>query len=264
MNFKGIILVITGLFITGCVSTSVKPVKRSLSSTSWGYQMVSKPHPVYLGEKSQRFEVRAGDCGKTPDWSDCDTDRERSEVTSDRAKFIPGREYWVSYLLYLPEDFETSKYVNATLGQIHMRGGFKGTAGGFKSFPPLLQLEAKGEYYTACFHMLSGSSGSIRDYCHNSRISDIESLRGKWNRVTLNLKGKASAPELVIFLNGKQIAEFEQVLPNAPREYYLKYGIYRSFVSRNGGPMPTQIAYYDEVKVGKTREEVEDETQIID
>ncbi|MEY5028049.1 MAG: hypothetical protein RLZ63_364 [Pseudomonadota bacterium] len=67
-----------------------------------------------------------------------------------------------------------------------------------------------------------------------------------------------------IFFNGKIAADFEQVLPRHPQRYYLKYGIYRSFVSRHGGPMPTQVVYYDEVKVGATREVVEDEKVVID
>jgi transposase-like protein len=42
-----------------------------------------------------------------------------------------------------------------------------------------------------------------------------------------------------------------------PQDYYVKYGLYRSFVSRHSGPMPTQVAFYDEVRIGNDRPSVE-------
>ena len=45
-----------------------------------------------------------------------------------------------------------------------------------------------------------------------------------------------------------------------PKETYFKYGIYRSFVSRYKnihGKMPTQIVFYDEVRRGRSIEEVD-------
>ena len=214
---------------------------------------------------SQRFEVRPGDCSSdTTGWSDCETDRERSEVIAESARFYPGSNKWISFMIYLPRDFKTSYSVKANLGQIHMKGGFSGAAGGFKSFPPLLQLNAKGNSYTACFHMLSGDEGNIRDICEDKKISRIENMKGRWNRVTLHLAAGSKKPAVNIFFNGKKVAHFEQSLSKDPQYYFLKYGIYRSFVSRHGGPMPTQVAYYDEVKVGASREEVENEKQILD
>ena len=252
------------VLLTGCVSTGLSGVQRSLSETTWGYQHVEDPHPVFLGKMSQRFEVRPGDCSSDTGWSDCETDRERSEVTAESAKFYPGSDKWVSFMLYLPKDFKTSPFVNANLGQIHMKGGFSGSAGGFKSFPPLLQLNARGNSYTACFHVLSGDEGDINDKYHNKKITSIANMKGRWSRVTLYFSAQSKQPAVDIYFNGKNVAHFEQSLPKDPRYYYLKYGIYRSFVSHHGGPMPTQVAYYDEVKVGASREEVENEKQILD
>ena len=258
-------LSVLGVFaLAGCVTTGLNGVQRSLSTTTWGYEKVTAPHPVYLGEKSQRFEVRAGDCGEDPGWSDCKNDRERSEVTAESARFRPGSSTWISFLIYLPTDFKTSNYVNANLGQIHMKGGFAGTAGGYKSFPPLLQLDAKGGDYTACFHMLRGDERNISDVCNNKKIVDIERLRGTWNRITIHLDAQNRTPKVKIFLNKELVASFEQTLPRDPEYYYLKYGIYRSFVSKNRAPMPTQIVYYDEVKVGSTQADVENESEVID
>jgi hypothetical protein len=167
-------------------------------------------------------------------------------------------------MVYLPHDFVASQKVNASLGQIHMRGGFAGSAGGYKSFPPLLQMEAKGDHYKACFHVLTGDENNITDRCDYRVISPLSEMMGRWSRVTMHLDVRERKTSVKIFFNGKIAADFEQVLPRHPQRYYLKYGIYRSFVSRHGGPMPTQVVYYDEVKVGATREVVEDEKVVID
>lgn len=263
-HLKYLMLTLLGMSLSGCVTTGLTGVQRSLSDTPWGYQIVQSPHPVYLGKKSQRFEVRPGDCSANSGWNDCKTDRERSEVTATSARFPLGSQNWISFLIYLPEDFETSNSVNADLGQIYMRGGFSGYAGGFRSFPPLLQLNAIGKIYTACFHMLSGTEDQIQDHCESRLIANLADMRGKWSRITIHLDAKQKAPAVRIFFNGAQVAAFSQTLSRDPQEYYLKYGIYRSFVSRHGKPMPTQVVYYDEVKTGSTRAEVEDETAVID
>ena len=258
------VLLLSVVVLSGCVTTGLSGVQRSLSTTSWGYKRVSAPEPVYLGETSQRFEVRAGDCGGDSGWDDCKTDRERSEVTAVNAKFFPGSSSWIPFLLYLPNDFKTSNYVNTNLGQVHMKGGFAGTAGGFKSFPPLLQLNAKGAHYTACFQVVVEVQRGFTSFCDDKEVAEITQLKGKWSRVTMHLDLESKAQKVRIFLNRKLVVEFEQTLPRDPQYYYLKYGIYRSFVSRNVLPMPTQVVYYDEVKVGSSQAEVESEDEILD
>ena len=60
--------------------------KKSLEGKykKYGMQVVNKEdgHPVRAGGKSIRFEVRPGDCGYNDTWNDCDTDRERHELTA--------------------------------------------------------------------------------------------------------------------------------------------------------------------------------------
>ena len=63
-------------------------------------------------------------------------------------------------------------------------------------------------------------------------------MRGKWNRITLHLNAKPKKPNVKVFFNEKLIANFEHELPYDPKYYYWQYGVYRSFVSRHGPPMP--------------------------
>ena len=96
------------------------------------------------------------------------------------------------------------------------------------------------------------------------KIAEISEMRGKWNRITLHLNAKPKKPNLKVFFNEKLIANFEHELPYDPKYYYWQYGVYRSFVSRHGPPMPKQVVYYDEVRVGSSRAEVENEDEAID
>ena len=84
--------------------------KKSLTGNyykDYGMQVVDKKdgHPVRAGEKSIRFEVRAGDCGKDKDggWNDCKKDRERHELSA-RYRVNKG-ERWYAWSIYLPENF---------------------------------------------------------------------------------------------------------------------------------------------------------------
>ena len=142
-------------------------------STSYGYQKVEAPEPVYLGKKSQRFEVRPGDCARSPRpgmWDDCKGDRERVELMSTN-KHYPGSNIWISFLIYLPDYFKTSRFVNADLGQIKMESSdLEGMAGGHKSYPPLIQLNARGTDYTACYHIINKTNCDIFNKIYNEYL----------------------------------------------------------------------------------------------
>jgi hypothetical protein len=53
-----------------------------------------------------------------------------------------------------------------------------------------------------------------------------------------------------VFVNGELKVEITEPLYYVqPRSYFFKYGIYNAFVSKHKGPMPTQVAYFDEVQL---------------
>jgi len=211
--FRVPIVLVLSFFIVSCVAGRL-PGHRSLSTTTYGYAVTSEL--ARAGEKSQRFEVRPGDCGADSGWSDCKNDRERSEFRLER-------------------------------------GGPRGTIRGLPSNPPLLQLELKGDVYRACVHVLSGPSDDVRDDCHYFDLADLHQMRGRWTDVAIHLDTKARSSSLEIFVNELPKAELRDFISFWPKTYYLKYGLYRSFVSKHQGAMPPQIAYYDEVRMGATR-----------
>ncbi|PKR87349.1 hypothetical protein CXZ10_20075 [Pleomorphomonas diazotrophica] len=250
------------LVLSVCLGLLLAPAEADAGRLSGERSLNTKPHgltivdaPVRAGRQAQRFEVRAGDCGRDSGWDDCATNRERSEFTLGKS-FQYGSDQWIGFSVWLPPDFRASSKVNTTVGQIHQRGGPGGTAGGFASFPPLVQLEMRGDRYKATVHVLSGSAANVRDDVKEFTLAPIKAMRGKWTDVVLHLDTASGADLLEVFINGKRQAKLSGFIAFQPKNYYVKYGIYRSFVSRHGGPMPTQVVVIDEVKMGRSLAEV--------
>ncbi len=229
------------------------PGKRNLNDKPHGYQIVRAP--VRAGRRAQRFEVRPGDCGEDSYWSDCDNDRERSEIEV-RKRWKHGTRQWMGFSVWLPPDFRTSPRVRTTVGQIHQWGGPTGSAEGLKSFPPLIQLEMQGDSYTAQYHILTGSATDVRDDRKILHLADIDAMKGRWTDIMIHLDTANGNDLLEVYVNGERKAAMSGFINFIPSEYYFKYGIYRSFVSKHGGPMPTQFVVIDEVRMGRTAAEV--------
>ncbi|MCB1394640.1 MAG: heparin lyase I family protein [Rhodobacter sp.] len=213
--------------------------RRSLSDTPWGYGIVTAP--TRAGAEAQRFEVRPGDCAAQPGWDDCARDRERSEFRPD-LEWAPGRDTWIGFSVYLPPDFEDSRNVNTSLFQIHRSGGPQRVAGGRTSNPPLMQIEARGGTLGVTIFVTDGPNP-------HAALATLAQMRGRWTDIAVHFDDR-DPPMLEVYVNGEVGAIFtDWPLPD-PDFYYLKYGLYRSFVSRHGGPMPTQVAIFDEMRVG--------------
>lgn len=224
--------------------------RKSMNNFQHGWSL-SSDH-VLKGRLSERFEVRPGDCSKEGKWDDCKADRERSEITVDKPRIVPGETVFVSWNVYVPDDFLDSNKVRTTLGQIHSRGGPVGFAAGMPSRPPLLQFDVFRGQYRMCWHRLSGQDGNIKDECRWFDLKNLTEMKGRWTEVIIELNTDMKKGYAKIWVDQNLIVDIkEPVATYKPQSFYVKYGVYRSFVSRQGEPMPTQIVYFDEVRIGK-------------
>ena len=263
-----------------CGGTYTKGHKFGLKATSHsGFKkhqfshMPKKKHSFkYIKDKTkaragiayQRFELREGDCffKKGGTWNDCKMNRERFEFSSSPGQKPNGKQCY-GYSIKLAENFKPVSPTNTDLGQVHQRGGPKGTAGGLKSFPPLIQIGAKynGMYNSLYFgwHKLTGDTNNVIDTRKDFDLAKISEMKGVWTDISFCLDYKNKRMDA--WINGKKKVEIlESPINFIPKETYFKYGIYRSFVSRYKnihGKMPTQIVFYDEVRRGRSIEEVD-------
>ena len=144
---------------------------------------------------------------------------------------------------------------------MHQRGGPKGTAGGYQSFPPLIQIGATKHFLMFGWHELTGDENNITDKKRQHSLIKLSKMKGVWTDISFCLD--YDNKRMDAWVNGEHKVKINKSPINfKPKSTYFKYGIYRSFVSRyksisEDGKMPTQVVYYDEVRRGNSIEEVD-------
>lgn len=195
------------------------------------------------GSLSERFEVRSGDCTGTE--QDCATDRERAERFEAPPYSKLNREYWYTYKIYFPEDFEFTPPVNNLFGQFHQRGkGVNIVNIGMHGGQP------EGYY----FELIPFEEGP--GLVDTLLISNTE-LREKWHTIVVNAKWSNKSDAFVkVWVNGVKKVDYKGPNINRNTPVYFKYGAYRAYVSRYGSPLPTQVVYYRDVRRGNAEKDL--------
>jgi hypothetical protein len=173
-------------------------------------------------------------------------DRERSELSEREPQTPLGVEQWYSFSFFLPFDFPAIYPVKTALGQFHQRGA--------KSPPLMFQYGIPKGYKEPSYYLDLNAT----NLGHFPLISE-ETLRGRWHDVLVNaVWSNGDDGLLVVWVDDVLKYQLKGKNTLGSGSIYFKYGIYRSFVSRytGVGKVPSQIAYFDEVKRGNTREEV--------
>jgi len=240
------------LLISGCATKidrgSFREGFRSLNNTPHGYQVINDPTGSAPTPYIEKFEVRHGDCGVIDSWSDCATDRERSEIHTGSDNY-EGREYWYGWSLYLPSDFPHINPVYTAIGQFHQEG--PGPMNGCAAF--LFEKSVQG--------LIIDRQINCRAQQEVELLSNQE-LLGKWNKFEIHAKWSTKEDGYFdVYVNGELKYSFKGKTM-VGEVIYQKYGVYRSFLARYcnkydcsvSNQVPTQIAYYANVKRAKTRE----------
>ncbi len=201
------------------------------------------------GTQAERFVLRPGDCPRSN--GDCGSDRERIEFAERGAAQPVGSEVWVAWSIYLPPEAPTRLATNLVLGQFHQRDN---------SGPELIFQVIDGRYEIKMSdptRLDDDPMNPIPDF-RNVGLTSMSSMRGRWNRIMVNARWSRGGDGFIrAYMNGRQVWSYDGPTTNSNAPIYFKYGIYRSFVSRCGGPCPELTAYYADVVRGNSREEVE-------
>ena len=233
--------------------------KNSMGHNDYNFQYIKDKTKARAGKYYQRFEVRDGDCFGNDGWNDCKTNRERVEF-SGKPSQRPKNIKCYGYSLMLSKDFIDVYPTNTDLGQVHQKGGPSGTAGGLPSYPPLIQIGARQGYLFFNWHELSGSAKNVIDESRYHRLKPLKDMKEVWTDISFCLDFKNKRMDA--WVDGiKKVEILKSPIFFKPKEIYFKHGIYRSFISRykqrNDSKMPTQIAFYDEVRRGNSIEKVD-------
>ena len=214
----------------------------------YGMQVVDKKdgHPVRLGNKSIRFEVRPGDCSVADGYNDCEHDSERHELSG---KEMSGGTWWFAWSIYFPEDHFNGYPTYVTLGQFHQYGKY--------SYPPWMFTNYKGGYWFR--QRISNTSPDVSKTLKIYPLLSRKEVLGKWNDVLVNVKWSHKKDAFIkVWINGKIFYDYEGRTKAKGSKPYFKFGLYRSemkadwlyskFNKDKLKGLPTQIIYYDEVR----------------
>jgi hypothetical protein len=233
--------------------------KNYMDHNDYNFQYIKDKTKARAGKYFQRFELRDGDCFGDDVWSDCDTDRERVEL-STRPRQAPKGKQCYGYSLMLSKDFIDIYPTTTTLGQVHQHGGPTGKAEGLASFPPLIQIDARGGYLLFNWHELSGSATNVIDKSQVHILKRLKEMKEVWTDISFCLDFKNNRMDA--WIDGiKKVEILKSPIFFKPEAIYFKHGIYRSFISkykvRNNGKIPTQIVFYDEIRRGNSIEKID-------
>ena len=245
------------------------------SPKSHQFNIVCAPYPVRYGECSERFEVRKDDCDPT----DCPFSRTRSEIglNHNKVKARLNKDIWYGWSFFNENigNYGGSYNPNIFLGQWKTDNN----AG------PVITLvtirtdhRPRGNDTVAILleDLQSHRSEAWQrsnDFGQVCYLWNMGEQKGKWLDIVLNTNfGTDENGYLNVWINGKQRCAYRGVIVVTPlgkegggRRFkgpQFRKGIYPAalkywYKNHPNEPVPTWVAYYDEFRVGKSREEVD-------
>ena len=268
------------------------------ASTSFIYhQQVDEKYPFQisqevarLGEKSQRFELRHGDCeviskidsdrqqnNRLSEFH-CSTGRERVQVGSKGWK--PGEDMWWGISMFIPNNFRPDQKDICTMfmqiKQIEFNGpsmeqneGLVGEASqdqtGQSKYKYALGhgvfgLGICGPEIGICVNKTWGPKFNTNYRCIQRHVGYLSRFVGSWVDFTFHYDTRnfASGETLLeVWVNGEKIGNYRNVTEHFPEIYRPQYGLYRSqFKGKENGPKQDLVVYFDEVRYGQSYDEV--------
>jgi hypothetical protein len=289
-------LIFFGVLLSACVASSadapsVMATDPNITPPGRSYLVTTSNEVARIGETSQRFEIRHGDCHG---W-DCENDRRRIEIgTLDVPRGHPyrpepGDVMWYGWSIYLPTDFVDLSPAGTLVGQSKL----------VRWRAPLWDFSIQ-RGALVFKHSPRGRFDPV-----DCRTISLSQMRGRWTDIVVyadhSLQNQSGEAMVRVWVNGRQMCSGYQPLVTQAmldhaetNQIYFKYGIYNSYVSRwlnihgtrpreaaqfndyhadSGGTssspsatpfaydwgveLPTQVVFYDEVRLGATREDVD-------
>jgi hypothetical protein len=238
--------------------------------------------PVRRGSRSERYELRDGDCGG----SDCGNPRARAEIAEDRDRIVGrlNQDLWIGWSFYNANirGVSDATYLGTVVGQWRLSGSQPAlirfiqlaegandmagcdpafcTAGGDPGWDVVVQLDEMRQA------MAWGERQNDGNIC---RLFGMEQSLGRWTDIVVNTNfGTDAGGYLRIWVDGDLRCDYRGPLlspvaaaADLPGPAHRR-GIFNSYTDRwtatqGGAPLPTLIAHYDEYRTGAAREEVD-------
>ncbi len=262
----------------------------SSSKEKHNYQLTKEI--IRAGEYSQRFELNHGECGAYKDWNDCENDRQR--VERNYGWNGVNQTKWLGFSLYVEESI-SDKDLTTSLVQMKVNG-WRDAIWMLRQINVsiILEFNILGAGTNNCY---VGSAKSFKGKWNDIIIKTELAYEGGRKEIgesytELYLNGKKvneCSRRYPIFTK-----ESYENRPRDQEEFFLNYGLYNGFISKWldknktkevdvsewkdvdektgtihtsktnepfkydwGVEIPKRVIYFDEMRIGNTKEEVD-------
>ena len=216
-----------------------------------GCQIVTAPHPVRAGSYSFRFEVRDGDCNSNDGWDDCTTDRSRHELSQSwRTEAVYGEDlypnragddFWYGWSMWLPPKSLQQGKTSTFIGQFNS--------------------DNSARFYLRDFKDGFGYTFNDRNYdlIAQDTVASNPDVRGRWVDVMMHVVwSEGDTGRIELYLDGELTETLTGPNMDGATRTTFDFGIYNAFISKcRCDVMLTQVMYFDEIRRGTTRKDVE-------
>ena len=265
-------------FLVLAIALTLHPASVYAEKAPRGYEHLMSPHkhafsysrpgePVRRGQRSERFELRNGDCRG----SDCKNDRLRSEIREPKRKSSAriNKDVWYGW------SFLVAKSPNNPGRDGRLYPFFGQWKTGPDNSPTISFTQSdhgsRDVVFVSLGDMSRHGNGSVAGHKHGNvckGIFSIASAKRGWIDIVMNTNfATNSAGYLRVWVNGQLKCNYKgQIVANKPSSGYSgpnhRRGIYVGNTKRwktkyGNAPVPTWIVFYDEFLVGRSREEVD-------
>ncbi|WP_189799575.1 heparin lyase I family protein [Tateyamaria sp. syn59] len=245
------------------------------------YGLRTAGDPVRYGDRSERFELRNGDCGG----SDCLEPRSRAEIrmTDDINPARVGQDTWYSYSFYnaTVPSFTKENSLRLVFGQWTVGGDNRpvfrflqlGTdEGDFDACDPSICAETGAASGDLVVHLSDIANargwGSAQNDGYVCRLFDMQAKRGTWVDITVNTNfGTGPDGYLRVWVDDTLKCDYSGPLVSpqtagSSTTPHHRRGVFSTWHKRwdkatNNAPKPNLIVYYDEFRAGRSHFETD-------
>ena len=224
-------------------------LKHSNGFMSHGCQIVSSDdgYPTRDGKYSLRFEVRDGDCNSNEGWNDCETDRSRHELTQVDTQRkgqdfqYEGDEYWYKWSVLMPDKPIKQGEAISFIGQFNS--------------------DNAARFYMEDFSKGVGYRFNDVDYniLEQNVLIKNEHVRSVWTDIEIHALWASTDDGFIkIYVNEELTRTVKGPNMEGANRVWFDFGIYNAFLSRcDCKKMPTQVVYFDEIRRGESRMDIQ-------
>ena len=202
---------------------------------------------VRSGKVAWKFKNGQGDCGFRGDGkSDCDSNRERSEVSM--LTWPSTGVKWFKVSMYIPKESAFDFGISNGVWQIHSKGA---------NVDFMMRVGLAGELKWVDWH-----NGDW--FMKETKMLDAKDFRDKWIDFVLKIDFQNTKQGSVkIWANNKKVVDYTgRTQFVSTDQQYMKFGIYKSNIDRYSGPdRGDSIVYYDAIAIGDSCKELKLENE---